>query len=87
MTTVTLSQPVAIGPQLFDSLTFKPIKLGEWPMLLRAMSLTDLDDILRLIAQLANVPLEVVCQIDGDDIAPVLDGLTAHVAKHAPKIN
>ena len=87
MTTVALTKPVAYGPQLFNELTFKPIKLGEWPMLLKAMSLTDLDDILRLIAQLANVPLDVVCQIHGDDIAPVLDALSAHVAKHAPKIN
>lgn len=86
MTTVKLSHPVAIGPQLYSALTFRPIKFGDVPMIIKAGSLADLDDVVRLVAQLADVPLEVACNIDPEDIAPVLTALTEHVANRMPNI-
>ena len=85
MTTVTLSKPVALGLQLISELHLKPIKFGDWPQLLKAMSLTDLEDVVRLVAQLADVPQEVASNIHGDDVVPVLNAVAEHVANYAPK--
>jgi len=85
MTTVKLSHPVDHHPHVYADLTFRKIKLGDMPAVIRAGSLADLDDIVSLVARLADVPLEVACAIDPEDIAPVLTAMTAHISQHMPK--
>ena len=85
MTTIVLTKPVAIGPQMFSELTFREVKFGDMPSVIRAASLVDLDDLVHLVARLADVPLEAACNIDPDDIAPVLDALTSHITKTVTK--
>jgi len=85
MTTIVLTKPVAIGPQIFKDLTFRDIKFGDMPAVIKAASLADLDDLVHLVARLADVPLDAACAIDPDDIAPVLNALTDHIMKACAK--
>jgi len=84
MTTVTLSKPIAIGPQVYGCLKFRPIKFGDMQALVQAGSLADLDDLVRLVARLADVPIEVAANIDPDDLLPVLNGLKDHIDAMTP---
>lgn len=85
MTTIALRNPVAFGPQIFNELTFRDVKFGDMPSVIKAASLADLDDLVHLVARLADIPLEAACAIDPDDIAPVLNALTDHIMKACPK--
>lgn len=81
MTTIPLSHPIAIGPEIFACLKFRRPKFGDMQAISRACSLEDLDDVVRLVARLADVPLDVAANIDPVDLLPVLNGLKDHLAE------
>lgn len=85
MTTVSLANPIAIGPVLYSSLTFHPVKFGDFGAIAKAMTLNDLDDVVALVAKLADVDFDVAASIHPDDLVPVLTAVTSHVERHAPK--
>jgi hypothetical protein len=85
MTKVILSKPIAIGPQIFTALTFRRPVLGDLPLIIKASSLADLDDIVILVSRLADIPLEAACAVDPDDIATVLTALGEHLEKSMPR--
>lgn len=93
MTTITLSKPVANGPELIKSLTWRAVRLGDSPALMKAFgSLVQVqlgefaDDLLDLVARFSGLPRSVVDTIDEVDGQLVLESLEKHLAAHMAKL-
>lgn len=93
MPSIELTSPVAHGPEIIKSLTWKPVRLGDYPRLLRAAgSFADgqlgqfSDDLLDLAGHFSGHPRAVIDAIDEVDGQPVLDSLAEHLAAHMAKL-
>lgn len=93
MTTITLKRPVANGPEIVKSFTWRPIKLGDYPTIMKAVSSLSegrlgefSDDLLGLVSHFSGQPRAVVNEIDEVDGQSVLDSLAAHLAQHMSKV-
>jgi hypothetical protein len=79
MTTINLSHPIAVGPAIYNALVFRRPKFGDMQLVQKACTLEDLDDVVALVARLADVPFEVAASIDPVDLLPVLTALKDHL--------
>ncbi|MGJ7042120.1 hypothetical protein J2Y63_005401 [Shinella sp. BE166] len=93
MTTITLTRPVANGPSVVSSLTWKPVRLGDYPHILRAAGSfaqghlgAFSEDLLNLAGHFSGQPRAVIDAIDEVDGQPVLDSLAEHLAAHMAKL-
>lgn len=93
MSSIELKVPVANGPEFVKSLTWRPIKLGDYPYIMQAagsMAQGQMgafsDDLLNLVAHFSGVPREIVDLIDEVDGEPVLNSLGDHLAAHLKKL-
>lgn len=93
MTTISLSKPISNGAKTVSSLTWRTIKLGDYPVILTACSSLAQgqlgafsEDLLNLLAHFSGLPRSVVDEIDEVDGQPVLDSLADHLAAHMAKL-
>ncbi|MCW5706107.1 hypothetical protein [Shinella sp.] len=93
MSSITLKVPVANGPEFVKSLTWRKIRLGDYPYLMQAagsMAQGQMgafsDDLLNLVAHFSGLPRQIVDEIDEADGEHVLNSLADHLAAHMKKL-
>jgi hypothetical protein len=93
MTTIQLSVPLAKGPEVITEITWRKIRLGDYPIIMTACgSLAQgqlgafSEDLLNLVAHFSGLPRSVVDDIDEVDGEPVLNSLSDHLAAHTAKL-
>ncbi|MCD1266852.1 hypothetical protein B5M44_21480 [Shinella sumterensis] len=92
MTTITLTRPVANGPEMITTLTLRPPRLGDSPLLMRGadaflagnVSLLA-DNLLDVLAAVSGHPRSVIDQIEPADLDAVLDGLTKFIGAYSKR--
>ncbi|TAA55284.1 phage tail assembly protein [Shinella sp. JR1-6] len=93
MPSIELKKPVTNGAETVSTLTWRAIRLGDYPVVMTAVgSLAQgqlgafSEDLLNLVAHFSGLPRAVVDEIDEVDGQPVLDSLADHLAAHMAKV-
>jgi hypothetical protein len=92
MTTISLTTPVANGPEIIRSISLRKIKMSDFPVLMRGATLFATGDlnnlgenVLEILERLSGLPRRIIDEIDADDIEAVLGGVTAHIKAYNEK--
>lgn len=92
MTVITLTVPVANGPEIVRAITLRKIKMSDIPALMRGATLFATGDlnnlgenVLEILERLSGLPRRLIDEIDAEDVEPVLNGITAHIKAYNDK--
>ena len=81
MTELRLKKAIEVGGMtVCRELAFRDLTELDLPLLHKAFQFTDFDDLVLFISRLTSVPTGIVSLIDEDDVVPLLDTLSAHLA-------
>lgn len=93
MPSIELKMPVANGAETVSKITWRKIRLGDYPSILQAAGSfangqlgAFSEDLLNLVAHFSGLPRAIVDEIDEIDGQPVLDSLADHLAAHMAKL-